>query len=392
MVSKTRKTKDVSTIGIVAGPALDIKSRFDGYGGTERVIPLLADGLVEKGYKVVLFAPDGSDTKADHVPTGRALWTYKNYNATRKDFEQAMERTFSTVRSYYNSNNLDVIHFHVDNSLADPRFRSMPTVNTLHGDPIACGEILKDNYLRSEGKPVVFISNTQRDRMQYVAKDSSYVVYNAINMKEFSPSYDPGKYLVYLGRISEEKGLAVALDVAHVTHSKIVVLAREPDKVAVNDQYYYKSEIKPRLRLYGDEVKLELDRPRDEIARYLRGSFALIGPSGYPPSKWAEPFGLFIVEANASGTPAIVYNKGGPAELVVEGKNGYKCDTISEMVRAVDKIKNTSGHFSGVSLRLNSRVMAEQRFNPEKMVDDYLKVYRDVSKDRLRKKETAVKV
>ncbi|MDE1871270.1 MAG: glycosyltransferase [Candidatus Micrarchaeota archaeon] len=373
----TTKGKEKMDIVVVMGAYLPIRDKFDGYGGTERVGSLLTKGLVRRGHNVTLIAPEGSDAVATkHVSTGRPLWADGKVEIPIEAHKKAVNSILDKV--YEHSKHADIVHGHIDEMLADPRLKSVRTVNTVHGD--TASDNTKRLYIESNYKPIIFISKTQRERMTSINPADAYIVHNAVNLDEFKPSYDshkyrPGDYIVYLARISEEKGMHVALDVAHATKTNIVTLYTMPD--TPKDMDYYLKEVKPRIEKYKDEIKIieKENAKRAVIASYLKGAMALIAPSGFPPSTWAEPFGLMAVEANASGTPAIVANKGGLAEIVEQGRNGFKCDTKEEMIGAVERIKEIAGTPEGIRLRVDSRNAVVERFSPEVMVKNYEKTY-----------------
>ncbi|MGI0100880.1 MAG: glycosyltransferase [Candidatus Micrarchaeaceae archaeon] len=363
-------------IGIVSPPFLPVVTDMSGYGGTERVVAELAKGLADRGHSVTLFAPEGSKVAANVkiVTTGRHLWSTK-YEITKDDIENGMKRTLDIT--YRNASRLDIIHFNLDESLTDKRFDSIPTINTIHGDTASLE--IKARYAKSNNRPLAFISKSQEAMIH--GTNSVGVVYNGINTKGFTPSYKPGDYVVFLGRVSMEKGMHVAIDVAMEANIKLVAMYREPirdksDSIANADWEYYNHYVKPRFEMYNGAIQHIIDpevKVRDNV---LRGALALLGPSGSPPSTWSEPFGLFVAESMASGTPAIVYNKGGPAEIVADGRTGYVAKSLDErsvvheMAGAVGMVRD-----AGPAMRMESRERVEGTFSTEKMAEGYESAY-----------------
>ncbi len=384
MVTKERMRS--MNVGIIAPPFLKIESNMSGYGGTERVVAELARGLVERGHNVTLFAPNGSriDAEVNMVSVGEALWDRKKkFKVTQEEIADGIKNTLDVA--YNNASKLEVLHSHIDESLDDERFDGIAILNTIHGDTASM-----KRYAGSNHRPLAFISKSQeRLMLGFGSKDgapttllnSMGIVYNGININGMNASYAPGKYLVFLGRVSQEKGMHIALEVAGRTNTEMVAMYREPimnkkDPIANMDWRYYEQQVKPRLEKYNGLIKCVINpkvEVRDEI---LRGALALVGPSGAPPSTWAEPFGLFVVEAMASGTPAIVYNKGGPVEIVQHGKTGFVARStdeegvISEMSEYVYKVRE-----AGVEMRLSSRRRTEEEFSTEKMTEGYNNAY-----------------
>jgi glycosyltransferase involved in cell wall biosynthesis len=378
-------------IGIIAPPFLPIVTDMNGYGGTERVIAELARCLALNGNEVTLFAPEGSSISAavKLVSTGKPLWSNgssNDYKLTEEEKRKGIQKTLDAAYDY--ADRIDIFHSHVDDSITDKRFDSLTSISTIH-DYISAGGLRARYVEASSNRPIVFVSKSQSSFMPEA--NMVGVVYNGINPQSFIPSYETGKYLVFLGRVSPDKGMHVAMDVAHYAGIKLVAIYREPvnnplDKNANADLEYYTNEIKPRFKSYGNSIEAVIDPPRMVRDEILRSAFALIGPSGFPPSTWSEPFGLFITEGMASGTPSIVYNKGGPAEIVVEGETGFIAKSrnpniaMMQMVGALNKVRE-----GGSEMRLRSRLRLEEHFSSEKMAEGYVKAYTTVLDGLLRK-------
>lgn len=383
-------TKNRMRVGIVSPPFLPVVKDMNQYGGTERVVAELGRGLAMRGHKVTVFAPEGSDISENLsiVNTGKPLWG-NGYKLTEDDIRKGLKSTLDIA--YKHAGTLDVLHFNFDEGMLDMRFDNIPNLTTIHGD--TASKAIREMYGRSNFRPIAFISKSQRNRMP----EANYagVVYNGIDPDKFIPSYMPGEYLVFLGRVSPDKGMHIALDVAHETNTRLVAMYREPirnssDPLARADWEYYEDQIKPRFARYNGIIEHQVDAPRAVIDSYLRGALALIGPSGFPPSKWAEPFGLFVVESMASGTPAVVYNKGGPAEIVVHGETGYIAKSAdektakSEIINAVERVRD-----GREELRLMSRLRVEEEFSTDKMAEGYENLYSNLLKGTLRKERDA---
>ena len=85
------------------------------------------------------------------------------------------------------------------------------------------------------------------------------------------------------------------------------------------------------------------------------------------PLTWNEPFGLFMAEAMACGTPVLALNRGSAPEVVEDGVTGYVVDTVDEMVAAIDRV-------SGIDPAACRR-RVETAFNVPRMTDEYLAAY-----------------
>jgi glycosyltransferase involved in cell wall biosynthesis len=168
---------------------------------------------------------------------------------------------------------------------------------------------------------------------------------------------DGGDGLVAFGRIHPDKGTHTAIEIARRAGRRLTICG------IVHDAEYFRELVEPHID--GDRVVyLGSVGPQDR-PRILGGSAALLHPIAF-----AEPFGLSVVESMACGTPVIAYRKGSMPEVVDEGVTGRLVDTVPEAVAAVESV-------AGIDRGL-CRVRARDRFGADRMVDDYLHVYRKV--------------
>ena len=328
------------------------------YGGTERVVSTLTEELVRRGHEVTLFASGDSHTTARLVPTvERALW---HRNPACQDLAPFWAVTLGAVWNQINQ--FDVIHSHLD-YFGFPMARACrPTVvTTLHGrldlpqlEPIyrAFGDV-----------PLVSISQSQRKP----AAHANWVgnVYHGIDVDQFTCSARPGSYLAFLGRISPEKGLDVAIRVARRAGYSIKIAAREPlrerdDSNARRDADYYEHVIQPLLGGPGVEMIGQVGgKDKDTL---LREAAALLFPI-----QWPEPFGLVMIEALACGTPVVAFRNGSVPEVIEDGLTGWIVDTEDDMVAALDRL--------GELDRTRCRAEAEKHFSSQVMAVAYEAVY-----------------
>jgi len=92
------------------------------------------------------------------------------------------------------------------------------------------------------------------------------------------------------------------------------------------------------------------------------------------PLLWEEPFGIVMAEALACGTPVIGLRRGSLPEIVQHGVNGFVCDSVEEMVAAVDRLPEID--------RRDCRRIAEEKFSDRAIVEAYEQLYRAVVKER----------
>ena len=319
------------------------------YGGTERVVSNLTEELVRRGHDVTLFASGDSVTSANLVAcVPRSL----RLDPEAPDFVTAT--VFELGEAYRRADDFDVIHNHADwFGFAFAECVSTPTVTTAHGR-LDIPDIAY-RYRRGAGAPLVSISHDQRRFLPGVNWVGT--VHNGIDVSRFCPRSSPGDYLVFLGRISPEKGPDKAVEIAERAGMRLVVAA----KVDPADRDYYEDVVAPlfqRSRLV--EFIGEVDEAgKDEI---LGGAYAYLFPID-----WPEPFGLTMVEAMATGTPVIAMNRGSVPEVVVDGETGFVCRSLDEMVAAVERIPLID--------RRSCRRRVEQLFSVSQMADGYEAVY-----------------
>jgi len=333
-------------IGMVAPAWLAVPP--SGYGGIERVVSVLTEGLVAAGHDVTLFAAAGSRTDARLVvplpnppPLGDLASMTDDLNHCTAAFLRAEE--------------FDILHDHTGmgpalGALLNGR---TPVVHTLHGPWTEPGRrllALVDDRVR-----LVAISRAQRaanPRLRYAG-----TVHNGIDLAAhpFRPVKED--FLVFVGRISPEKRPEVAVEVARQAKLPLVMLIKrsEPAERAYFDQF-----VAPLL---GDDVVV-IDQPPHEVKVDLMGrARALVFPID-----WPEPFGLVMTEAMACGTPVITRPLGAAPEIVTDGVTGFLCSTQRQMVDAVA---------AAAELRPEDcRSRVEKLFSAQAMVTGYEAVYR----------------
>jgi glycosyltransferase involved in cell wall biosynthesis len=166
-----------------------------------------------------------------------------------------------------------------------------------------------------------------------------------------------GRYLAFMGRISREKGVDRAIEIARRVGMDIRVAA----KVDNLDRDYFETTISPLLRESGTEYVGEIGD--GEKGEFLGNAMALLFPID-----WPEPFGMVMIEAMACGTPVIAYRAGSVPEVVDDGVTGYVVEDLEQAVRAVEQASTLS--------RKRCRERFEERFSAARMTRDYLTIYR----------------
>jgi glycosyltransferase involved in cell wall biosynthesis len=322
------------------------------YGGTERVVSFLTEELVRQGHDVTLFASGDSVTAAELVPIcPRAL----RLSGTTIDPTAHHVRQIEIVCRRAPA--FDVIHFHTD-YLHFPISRRMgwPAITTLHGRLDLPD--LAPLYDEFGDMPVVSISDAQRDPLP--AANWIGTIYHGLppGLFRFSPRAEG--YLAFLGRISPEKRVDRAVEIARRTGRRLRVAA----KIDRADREYFEREIAPLFEEPFVEFLGEIDDAGKQ--RLLGGATALLFPID-----WCEPFGLVMIEALACGTPVIAWPGGSVGEVLDDPRSGIIVTSLDEAAAAVDLVAALD--------RRGCRDVFESRFTVARMAAEYLTLYGLVS-------------
>jgi len=318
------------------------------YGGTERVVAWLIDELVELGHDVTLFASGDSGTRGKLVPVWpRAL----RLGRPRSDPIAAHTALLEAVAD--RANDFDVIHVHID-WLHLPLFSRLgvPFVNTPHGRLDLPG--FSDLVRRFPAAPFVSISDNQRVPL----RDANWLatVYHGLPAHSLHPSYEPGSYLAFLGRLTPDKGPEAAIRIARAAGMPLHIAAKIPRA----ETRYFKEKLEPQID--NDQVRLTGEVNDESKERFLADATALLFPID-----WPEPFGLVMIEAMACGTPVIAFRSGSVPEIVEDGVTGFVVDGEAQAVQAVGRL--------GELDRRKVRARFEQRITAKRMAQEYLQQY-----------------
>jgi glycosyltransferase involved in cell wall biosynthesis len=316
------------------------------YGPWEQITSLLAEGLTARGVDVTLFATLDSVTKAtlDGVsPTG--------YEES-PELDGRVYEALHVAHALRRSGEFDLVHNHLDwLPLAFSEHCAAPMLTTVHG---FSGPNILPAYARSRSK---FVSISDSDR----SPDLDYVatVYHGIDLNALPFNPAGGDDLVAFGRIHPDKGTHTAIEIARRSGRRLIMCG------IVQDDRYFAELVEPRID--GDRVVYLGSVGPERRAEILGSAAALLHPILF-----AEPFGLSVVESMVCGTPVIAFRKGSMPEVVDEGVTGYLVDRADQAVKAVARIAEID--------RAACAARARERFSADRMVDDYLRIYREVGR------------
>jgi glycosyltransferase involved in cell wall biosynthesis len=318
------------------------------YGGTERIVSYLTEELVRMGHEVTLFASGDSVTRAHLEPQcPRSLRLDQNC------LDQIAHHILMVERVHQKASDFDIIHAHIDYyPFSMMRRIDTPSVTTLHGR-LDIPDLVP-LYREFADIPLVSISIAQREPLPWVNWQGT--VYHGLPRNLYTFHDKPGDYLAYLGRISPEKRVDSAIEIAKRAGMPLKIAA----KVDKADKEYFDSVIKPLLKQPLIEFIGEIGEA--EKNDFLGGAYALLFPID-----WPEPFGLVMIEAMACGTPVIARCRGSVPEVMEDGVTGYIINDIDEAVEAVEKVSSLE--------RRRCREVFEERFTVTRMAKNYLKIY-----------------
>jgi glycosyltransferase involved in cell wall biosynthesis len=319
------------------------------YGGTERVVSFLTEELVALGHDVTLFASGDSVTaaKLDSV-CERAL-------RLDPDVRDPMAYPFLHLEHVLRrAHEFDVLHFHMD-YWPFSLFTRQPTpfVTTLHGR-LDLPEIWP-HYRMHSRVPLISISRSQREPMRWA--NWAATIHHGLPERLLTPQ-DGARpsYLAFLGRISPEKRVDRAIEIAGRCGLPLKIAA----KVDRADQDYFDERIRPLLAQPNVEFIGEI--ADHQKAEFLSGAHALLFPID-----WPEPFGLVMIEAMACGTPVVAFDHGSVPEVLEDGLTGFIVEDMEGAVRAVDRLPSLS--------RAAVRKRFEERFTARRMAEDHVALY-----------------
>ncbi|MDD3718939.1 MAG: glycosyltransferase family 4 protein [Actinomycetota bacterium] len=321
----------------------------EGYGGIERVLALLVDGLTEMGHDVTLFAAGTCRSRARQV-------TYLEEAPTEHMGETIFD-SFHVGQAYreISREDYDVVHDH--SGFLGPAFASLlsqPIVHTLHGpftrETRMFYEAFKDDCY--------FVAISQRQKE--CGPDLNYlgVVPNAVDTDKHRCGGEKGEYLVCVSRICEDKGTEQAVALARMAGRRIILAGKIDEG---RDRDYFEQRVRPHLD--GDQAVYLGEISQEEKVRLISHARAFLFPI-----QWEEPFGLVMAESLACGTPVLATRWGAAPEVIEHGVTGFLAATPLELLPFIERLDELD--------HLDCRRAAEQHFSPAVMAASYADIYR----------------
>jgi glycosyltransferase involved in cell wall biosynthesis len=334
-------------IGLIAPPWVPVPP--PAYGGTELVIDNLARGLKELGHDVRLFTVGESTCP---VPTEYL------YREPVAPIGVSVAESAHVLAAYEALADMDLIH---DHTLLGPLvagtagIRRPPVVTTNHGPftdqtrPIWAAI--------AQHASLICISHSQARTSADVPVAA--VIHHGIDLDVHTAGPGGGDYLMFIGRMSADKGVHHAVQIAREAGLPLVMATKMREAAEID---YFNAQVRPLL---ASEDQMPMEMPLRRRLSLLRGATALLNPI-----TWREPFGLVMAEALASATPVLAFPNGAAPEIVDQGQTGFLCRNEADMVQAVGQV--------GQIDRGACRAAAEKRFSLQRMARDHERFYRSV--------------
>ena len=324
------------------------------YGGTERIIAELVGELHRRGHEVTTFASGDSDVPGRHIPTVSEALRPSAFEGN------PLYYVLLTIESVLDhADEFDIIHSHLEwPSLLLARVSPTPVVSTFHGRldlPFAT-----EMFARPTAGLVAI---SQNQAASHPEVEWAAVVHNGLNLEGAPFERRRGDALCFVGRVTPEKGIVEAIDIAKATGRPLRIAAKAGPTPA--ERSYFEDVFQPALREAGDLVEFLGELGQDDRDRLVAESYASL-----MPGSWPEPFGLVAIEALACGTPVVARRVGGLPEVIREGIDGFFGDDTTQLAFLVGRVDELD--------RAAIRESVLDRFSASRMTDGYEAVYRSM--------------
>jgi glycosyltransferase involved in cell wall biosynthesis len=316
------------------------------YGAWETVASNIAEGLVRRGWTNITLCASGDSVTDASLES----WVERGYEEDRRQVP-LVSTVLHISKAMEQASRFDLIHNNFDFvPLTYSRLIPTPMLTTIHG--FSEPDILRI-YHEHRDSYYVSISDSDRDPgLEYLA-----TVYNGIDLGDLTYTPDPGKYLVFLGRLHTDKGVHLAIEVAKRCRIPLVIAG------IVQDQAYFEKSIKPHI----DEKMIRYIGPVNPQQRneLLGQALAVLHLNTIP-----ERFGLVMAESMGAGVPVIAMDLGSCREVIAHGETGFLVQDVAAAVKAVPRIQSIK--------RSACRRRVENHFTIEHMVAGYESVYEEI--------------
>ena len=300
------------------------------------------------------------------VQQGHTVTIYSNPASTLEEIDSQgingasndkKQNNIETFRLAFSQNH-DVYHSHFDNLHYEVAYETKkPVIFTQHWWPTEQTISLATQY---EPSNVWAVPPTQ-----YMQSFDSTVgihtkghIYHGIDLSAFqTTSHEKNGRLLFVGRISPEKNLDIALAVAKKAGASLDIVG----KIAPKNQAYWESL---QLLIDGDRIRYLGQKNQAELVELYSSALGTLCP--FEPT---EAFGLVAIESQACGTPTIMKRGGSRGELIEENKTGFLCESEEEYVEAIHAL---------TTLKADDCIRFAQKFDIHTMAQSYEQLYTEL--------------
>jgi len=314
-------------------------------GGTGSSIGLLVDELVARGHQVTLFATANSRTKAQKMISVRGSHYQGDYSETH-EYE-------NIANAFRRADSFDIIHCAVEQKSVF--FGDLVDTPSLHS--IRYGEFFDHELkLLKNYRNLNYVTNSIALKKKLPFLNWQGVVHNGLNLDDFTRQEKAGDYLLYLDRLSPQKGIDLAIQAAIKTKKKLIIAGR----ISTTDAEFLEKKVYPfidnKLIEYQGEVLGEKKK------KLIAGAYCLLHPNSI-----FEACSNTILESLASNIPVIAFDRGSNSELIRNAETGFIVNNLSEMINSIKKIHKIDRSACSLSL--------QKTFSIGIMTDSYEDIY-----------------
>lgn len=333
-------------IALTADPVLPVPPLH--YGGIERIIDMLAKGLIARNHTVTLFAHPDSVS-----PAGLVSWP----GSTCESIRHSAANSLTLMREVQNRD-IDIIHSFSRIAYLLPLIPKVIPKLMSYQRPISRRSVHLANLLARGSLEFSAISSWMIRPVQDIGR--WHMVPNGVDLATypFKASVALNAPLMFLGRLEQIKGPHLAIELAQRLNQPLIIAGNIPQE----HQSWFDEMVSPHL---------------NEMIRYVgpvndQQKAALLGQSRalLMPILWDEPFGIVMAEALACGTPVLGLRRGAVPEVVEHGVSGFVVDDLDELMAAVAAIPSLE--------RSACRARVQQYFSESAVTEGYLSVYRSL--------------
>lgn len=336
---------------VIADPHVPVPPTH--YGGTERIVHLLCDGLKDRKYKVDLIAGGGSKAYGGDLTI--------HYAPSEKYLSRAYRKILFQFLLLKAARKADIVITFGRPDYLWSIYRTKKPLVVRFANPLDQDQI--DEITKHRRDRLRFIGVSQDHVSGLEPRSRFSVVYNAVVASRLAfravPEQPP--YLAFLGRITANKGVHLAIAASRDAGMKLIIAGNVSDQEP-GAREYFEQVVAPEM---GDDVQFIGPVDDDAKARLLGGAKALLFPI-----QWREPFGIVMIEALACGCPVIGWRNGSVPEVVRDGVTGFVVESMQEMVNAIRQIDEID--------RKKCREEAENRYSQDALVDGDMSVFLDL--------------